>query len=216
MILIMLGPPGAGKGTQARRLAERCDLVTLSTGAMLRAAVSAGTDIGRKAGAAMDAGNLVSDDIIVEIVDEAIAGLAPGQGFILDGVPRTTVQAEGIAGILERRRRTLDHVIELRIDDDLLAERIAGRFTCAACGAGYHDRFHRPRREGVCDVCGSREFSRRSDDSEETVRARLRAYHAETAPLIDYYGARSLLRSVDGAASADEVAARLSALLGCG
>ncbi len=213
MILIMLGPPGAGKGTQARRLGQRYDLVTLSTGDMLRAAVKDGTEVGKKARMVMDAGNLVSDEIIIEIVDEAIGKLGPNQGFILDGVPRTTTQADGIAGILERRNLLLDHVIEVRVDDNLLTERITGRFTCAKCGAGYHDKFQRPKQNGVCDACGSTEFSRRSDDTEETARARLEAYYDDTAPLIDYYDAKSLLRSVDGMVDVDEVTDQLIGIL---
>ncbi len=213
MILIMLGPPGAGKGTQARRLGQRYDLVTLSTGDMLRAAVKDGTEVGKKARMVMDAGNLVSDEIIIEIVDEAIGKLGPNQGFILDGVPRTTTQADGIAGILERRNLLLDHVIEVRVDDNLLTERITGRFTCAKCGAGYHDKFQRPKQNGVCDACGSTEFSRRSDDTEETAHARLEAYYDDTAPLIDYYDAKSLLRSVDGMVDVDEVTDQLIGIL---
>ncbi len=213
MILIMLGPPGAGKGTQAKRLEDRYNLVTLSTGDMLRAAVKEGAEVGKKAKAVIDAGQLVSDDIIIDIVDEAIGKLESEQGFILDGVPRTTVQADGIGGILDRRNRSLDHVIEIKVNDDLLADRITGRYTCANCGAGYHDKFQRPNKDGVCDDCGSSEFTRRSDDTEETVRARLKAYYDETSPLINYYGARALLRSVDGMADIDDVTGQLEAIL---
>ena len=214
MILIMLGPPGAGKGTQAKRLEDRFNLEALSTGDMLRAAVKDGTAVGKKAKAVIDAGQLVSDDIIIDIVDEAIGKLGSDQGFILDGVPRTTVQADGIGGILAPRNRALDHVIEIKVDDDLLAERITGRFTCATCGAGYHDAFQRTKSEGICDNCGSTEFTRRSDDTEETVRARLKAYYDETEPLICYYGERALLRSVDGMADIDDVTRQLEAILG--
>jgi len=209
----MLGPPGAGKGTQAKRLEERYDLVTLSTGDMLRAAVKEGTEVGIRAQSVIDAGNLVSNNIIIEIVDDAIGKLSPNQGFILDGVPRTTVQADGISGILQRRKRALDHVIEIQVDDDQLTERITGRFTCAKCGAGYHDEFHRPKQGGLCDNCDSTQFTRRSDDNEETVRARLKAYHAETEPLINYYKAKSLVRSVDGMADIDDVTDRLVDIL---
>ncbi len=209
----MLGPPGAGKGTQAKRLEERYDLVTLSTGDMLRAAFKEGTEVGIRAKAVIDTGNLVSDDIIIEIVDDAIGKLAPNQGFILDGVPRTTAQADGISGILKRRNRALDHVIEIQVDDDQLTERITGRFTCAKCGAGYHDEFHRPKQGGLCDNCDSTQFTRRSDDTQETVRARLKAYHAETEPLIHYYRAKSLVRSVDGMADIDDVTDRLVDIL---
>ena len=213
MILILLGPPGAGKGTQAKRLEDRYTLVTLSTGDMLRSAVKEGTEVGKKAQAVIDAGQLVSDDIVIDIVDEAIGKLGADQGFILDGVPRTTAQADGIGGILERRNKTVDHVIEMKVADDLLTERITGRFTCAKCGAGYHDKFQRPAKSGICDVCGSAEFSRRSDDTEDTVRARLKAYYDETAPLIDYYGERALLRSIDGMADIDDVTHQLEAIL---
>ncbi|MDA0262265.1 MAG: adenylate kinase [Proteobacteria bacterium] len=214
MILILLGPPGAGKGTQAKRLEQRFGLVTLSTGDMLRTAVKEGTEVGRKAKAVMDAGQLVSDDIIIDIVDEAIGKLDTDQGFILDGVPRTTVQADGVSGILQRRNKSLDHVVEVKVDDDLLTERITGRFTCAQCGAGYHDKFQRPAQPDICDKCGSGEFTRRSDDTEETVRARLRAYYDETAPLIEYYTGKSLLRSVDGMADIDDVTRQMEAILG--
>ena len=214
MILILLGPPGAGKGTQATRLEERYSLVTLSTGDMLRSAVKEDTQVGRKAKEVIDAGKLVSDEIIIDIVDEAIGKLGSEQGFILDGVPRTTIQADGVGAILTRRGKSLDHVIEIRVDDDLLTERITGRFTCAKCGAGYHEKFQRPKQDGICDVCGSTDFSRRSDDTEETVRARLKAYYDETAPLISYYGERSLLRSVDGMADIDDVSRQLQVILG--
>jgi adenylate kinase len=213
MILIMLGPPGAGKGTQAKRLEDRYGLANLSTGDMLRAAVKEGTEVGKKAKAVIDAGQLVSDETIIDIVDEAIGMLGSDRGFILDGVPRTTVQADGLSRILDRRNKSLDHVIEVKVDDDLLAERITGRYTCATCGAGYHDKFQPPKEDGVCDVCGSSEFTRRSDDTEETVRARLKAYYDETAPLIDYYSERALLRSVDGMADIDDVTRQLEAIL---
>jgi adenylate kinase len=213
MILIMLGPPGAGKGTQAKRLEDRYGLANLSTGDMLRAAVKEGTEVGKKAKAVIDAGQLVSDETIIDIVDEAIGMLGSDRGFILDGVPRTTVQADGLSRILDRRNKSLDHVIEVKVDDDLLAERITGRYTCATCGAGYHNKFQRPKEDAVCDACGSSEFTRRSDDTEETVRARLKAYYDETAPLIDYYGERALLRSVDGMADIDDVTRQLEAIL---
>jgi len=213
MILIMLGPPGAGKGTQAKRLEDRYGLANLSTGDMLRAAVKEGTEVGKKAKAVIDAGQLVSDETIIDIVDEAIGMLGSDRDFILDGVPRTTVQADGLSRILDRRNKSLDHVIEVKVDDDLLAERITGRYTCATCGAGYHDKFQPPKEDGVCDVCGSSEFTRRSDDTEETVRARLKAYYDETAPLIDYYSERALLRSVDGMADIDDVTRQLEAIL---
>lgn len=212
MILILLGPPGAGKGTQAKRLEEGDGFLTLSTGDMLRQAVSEGTEIGRKAKAIMDAGELVSDDIIMAMIGERIDGLESGRGVILDGVPRTTGQAEMLDALLTGRERQVDRVVEIAIDDDLLVERITGRFTCTQCGAGYHDTFKQPTVEGVCDQCGSTEFTRRSDDTAETVKARLKAYHAETAPLVAYYQARDIVRLVDGAAGMDEVMGQIRAV----
>ena len=212
MILVLLGPPGAGKGTQAKRLEESDGFLTLSTGDMLRQAVSEGTEIGRKAKAIMDAGELVSDDIIMAMIGERIDGLESGRGVILDGVPRTTGQAEMLDALLTGRERQVDRVVEIAIDDDLLVERITGRFTCTQCGAGYHDTFKQPTVEGVCDQCGSTEFTRRSDDTAETVKARLKAYHAETAPLVAYYQARDIVRSVDGAAGMDEVMGQIRAV----
>jgi adenylate kinase len=213
VILILLGPPGAGKGTQAKRIETRFGLLTLSTGDMLRTAVREGTEVGKRAKAVMDAGKLVSDEIVVAIVDEAIGRLKPTQGFILDGVPRTTAQADAIAAILVKHGRTLDHVIEMRVDDAVLTERITGRFTCAKCGAGYHDKFKKTKVAGVCDQCGGREFTRRSDDNADTVKARLKAYHAETAPLLDYYGRRGLIRPVDGMAEIDQVTRQVEQVL---
>ena len=213
MILILLGPPGAGKGTQAKRIEEHFSLLTLSTGDMLRTAVREGTEVGKRAKAVMDAGKLVSDEIVVAIVDEAIGRLKPTQGFILDGVPRTTAQADAIGAILKKRGRTLDHVIEMRVDDAVLTERITGRFTCAKCGTGYHDTFKKTKVAGVCDKCGNREFTRRSDDNADTVKARLKAYHAETAPLLDYYRQRGLIRAVDGMAEIDQVTRQMEQVL---
>ena len=212
MILILLGPPGAGKGTQAKRLEESDGFLTLSTGDMLRQAVSEGTEIGCKAKAIMDAGELVSDDIIMAMIGERIDALDSGRGVILDGVPRTTGQAEMLDALLVKRDRQVDRVVEIAIDDDLLVERITGRFTCAQCGAGYHDTFKQSEVEGVCDQCGSTEFTRRSDDTAETVKARLKAYHAETVPLVAYYQARDIVRSVDGAVSMDEVMGQIRAV----
>ncbi len=212
MILILLGAPGAGKGTQAKRLEESDGFLTLSTGDMLRQAVSQGTEIGRKAKAIMDAGELVSDDIIMAMIGERIDALESGRGVILDGVPRTTGQAEMLDALLVERERQVDRVVEIAIDDDLLVERITGRFTCAQCGAGYHDTFKQPLVEGLCDQCGSTEFTRRSDDTAETVKARLKAYHAETAPLVAYYQPRDIVRSVDGAAGMDEVMGQIRAV----
>ena len=205
MKLVLLGPPGAGKGTQAQRLKERYGLAHLSTGDMLRGAVAAGTAVGREAKAIMDAGRLVPDDVINRLVDERIDEPDSAAGFILDGFPRTVVQAEALDAMLAKRGATLDGVIELQVDDEALVDRISGRFACARCGAGYHDRFQPTARPEVCDACGSREFVRREDDNPETVRARLEAYHAQTAPLLPYYRERGLLRPVDGMAEIDQV-----------
>lgn len=198
MNLVFFGPPGAGKGTQARMLADSKGYVQLSTGDMLRAAVAAGTEIGTKAKDAMENGELVSDDIVIGIISDRIDEPDCGNGFILDGFPRTVAQAEALDDLLREKNKILDAVIEIKADDERLVERITGRFTCAKCGEGYHDRFRRPKKDGVCDKCGSTEFTRREDDNEETVRNRLKAYHAQTAPLVSYYGASGRLKSVDG------------------
>jgi adenylate kinase len=209
MNIILLGPPGAGKGTQARRLVEGHGLVQLSTGDILRAEVAAGSGVGVRAKAVMDAGELVSDEIVVGCVSNRldrpdIAG--PGaNGVIFDGFPRTEAQARALDDLLAEKGMAVDAVISMEVDDDQLVDRIAGRFTCARCGEGYHDTHKQPKTPGVCDVCGSTEFKRRADDNEETVRQRLVAYHAETAPLIAYYERRGKLRAVDGMAPIDEV-----------
>jgi adenylate kinase len=198
MRLVLLGPPGAGKGTQAQWLQVTYGIPQLSTGEMLREAVAADTPIGREAKTVMDAGRLVSDDIINRIVAERIDQPDCRPGFVLDGFPRTLPQAEALDRMLAERQQRLDAVLEIRVDGEALVERISGRFACARCGAGYHDSFKRPAVEGVCDVCGSTEFVRRKDDNAETVRARLAAYHEQTAPLLPFYEARGLVRAVDG------------------
>jgi adenylate kinase len=205
MQLVLLGPPGAGKGTQANRLKTRYQLAHLSTGDMLREAVAAGTEVGRQAKAIMDAGRLVSDEVINRLVAERIEQPDCARGFILDGFPRTLTQAEALDRMLAERKSPLTGVVELEVDDEALVERISGRFACAKCGAGYHDRFKPTAAAGVCDVCGSTEFVRREDDTPETVRARLKAYHDQTAPLLPYYRDKGLLVSVDGMAEIDRV-----------
>jgi adenylate kinase len=213
MRLILLGPPGAGKGTQAQRIVEKHGIPQLSTGDMLRAAVSAGTEVGKRAKAVMDAGKLVSDDIVIAIVSERIDAPDCANGFILDGFPRTLVQADATQAMLSGKNIELSAVIEIRVDDEILADRIAGRYTCANCGAGYHDENLKPKVEGVCDKCGSTHFKRRPDDNRETVRTRLQAYYKETSPLIGYYHAKGKLHSVDGMGEIDAVTAEIEAIL---
>ena len=213
MRLILLGPPGAGKGTQAQRLVEKYDIPQLSTGEMLRAAVAAGSEIGLRAKAVMDAGKLVSDEIVNAIISERLDQPDCRRGFILDGYPRTLAQADAVTAMLAAKHMNLTCVIEMKVDDDLLVARIAGRYTCARCGAGYHDDNLKPAVEGVCDKCGSTEFTRRADDNAETVGARLKAYYKETAPLLGYYYAKDLLKTVDGMADIDAVTADIEAVL---
>ena len=205
MRLILLGPPGAGKGTQAAWLKETYAIPQLSTGEMLREAVAKGTEVGREAKSIMEAGKLVSDEIINRIVAERIDQPDCANGFILDGFPRTIPQAEALDGMLAERGLKLDAVVEIRVDSRALVERISGRFSCAKCGAGYHDSFKSAKVSGVCDVCGSTEFVRRKDDNAETVKARLISYEAQTAPLLPFYEAKGLVRTVDGMAPIDEV-----------
>lgn len=213
MRLILLGPPGAGKGTQAQRLTANHGLVQLSTGDMLRAAVKAGTATGLKAKAVMDAGGLVSDEIVVGIIADRIDQPDCRKGFILDGFPRTTKQAEALDKMLSERKLKLDAVIEMKVNDAILVERITGRFTCAKCGTGYHDSFKQPKTPGVCEVCGSTEFTRRADDKADTVVSRLKAYHEQTAPLLPYYEGRGILRQVDGMADIEEVTRQIEGVL---
>ena len=205
MRLILLGPPGAGKGTQAAWLKDTCGIPQLSTGEMLREAVAKGTEVGREAKSIMEAGRLVSDEVINRIVAERIDQPDCASGFILDGFPRTVPQAEALDHMLAERGLALDAVIEFHVDHDALVERISGRFSCAKCGAGYHDRFKPTKVAGVCDVCGATEFVRRKDDNAETVAARLDAYEAQTAPLLPFYRSKGLILTVDGMAPIDEV-----------
>lgn len=213
MRIILLGPPGAGKGTQAQRLVDRYGIVQLSTGDMLRAAVAAGTETGNRARSVMETGRLVSDEIVNAIVSERMDEEDCRAGFILDGYPRTLAQADAVELMLQTKRISLDAAIEIRVEDDALVERISGRYVCAQCGAGYHDANLKPETEGVCDRCGGTEFKRRPDDNAETLRTRLMAYYKETSPLIGYYHAKGLLRAVDGMGSMDEVTAEIAAVL---
>jgi adenylate kinase len=213
MNIILLGPPGAGKGTQARILMDDMGLVQLSTGDLLRAAVTAGTEIGNRAKMVMDAGQLVSDEIVIGVVADRLDQPDAKAGFIFDGFPRTVAQAEALDRLLSEKGLVLDAVVSMDVDDELLVDRISGRFTCAKCGEGYHDTHKRPGVEGVCDKCGATEFKRRADDNAETVRARLIAYHEDTAPLIGYYSGTGKLKIVDGMADIGEVARSIRATL---
>ena len=214
MNIILLGPPGAGKGTQASRLEREHGMVQLSTGDMLRAAVAEKTPVGLRAKAVMDAGELVSDDIVNTILSHRLDADDARAGFTLDGYPRTQVQAEALDAMLAGKGLKLDHVIELEVDEDALVDRITGRFTCCVCGEGYHDRYKQPKIAGTCDVCGSHEFKRRPDDNAATVRTRMAEYRAKTAPILPYYDARGLVSRVDGMADMAHVKAEIEAVLG--
>jgi adenylate kinase len=211
--IILLGPPGAGKGTQSAGLVERHGMRQLSTGDMLRAAVKAGTPVGLKAKAVMERGELVSDEIVSALIDDELASMGPETGAIFDGYPRTAAQAEALDAILARNGRTLDHVIELEVNEDALVDRITGRFSCANCGALYHDRANPPSETGKCDACGSTEFKRRPDDNEETVRTRMAEYRAKTAPILPGYEARGIVSRVDGMGAIDDVAGAIDTIL---
>lgn len=213
MNIILLGGPGAGKGTQARTIEEQRGLVQLSTGEMLRAAVAAGTEVGQQAKQVIDRGDLVSDDIVIKLVSERIDTPDCLNGFQLDGFPRTLNQASALDKLLTDKGRRLDKVIEIRVDDDNIVQRITGRFTCGQCGEGYHDTYKRPKVDGVCDSCGARDFQRRADDNEETVRNRLLAYYRETAPLIGYYYCQGIHSVVDGNSGIDDVTGQISQIL---
>ena len=213
MNVILLGPPGAGKGTQAKELAARRNLIQLSTGEMLRAAVQAGSEVGKRAKAIMDAGDLVPDDVVVKIISDRVDQPDCKNGVILDGFPRTLPQAAALDKMFQEKGRKLDAVVELKVDDGKLVERIVGRFTCVKCGEGYHDRFKRPKVRGTCDVCGGIEFSRRQDDNAETVTRRLMVHYRETSPLAGYYYCKGNLRSVDGMGSIEEVSKGIDAVL---
>lgn len=214
MNVILLGPPGAGKGTQAKRLEDSKGIVQLSTGDMLRAEVAAGSDLGRQAKEVMDAGQLVSDDILIGMISNRIDQPDCANGFILDGFPRTTPQAEALDKMLQAKGLKIDHVIELAVDDKAMIKRITGRFTCAKCGAGYHETFQKPSSDGVCDKCGGTEFTRRADDNEATVGSRLSAYHEQTAPIIAYYRDGGALKTIDGMADIEEVTKQLYDITG--
>ena len=213
MNIILLGPPGAGKGTQAARLVEHHGMRQLSTGDMLRAAVKAETPVGLEAKAVMERGELVSDEIVTRLIDAELTAMGPDVGAIFDGYPRTAAQAQQLDAILAQHGRRLDHVVELEVDEDALVERITGRFTCASCGAGYHDVYKQPQVAETCDKCGGHDFKRRPDDNEETVRTRMAEYRAKTAPILPLYEARGIVARVDGMADIDDVTAAVERVL---
>ncbi|AHD09859.1 adenylate kinase [Phaeobacter gallaeciensis] len=212
-VLILLGPPGAGKGTQARKLEQGFGLVQLSTGDLLRAAVAAGTPAGLAAKAVMEAGELVSDEIVIDILRDRLAEPDCAKGVILDGFPRTTVQAEALDRLLAESGQRINAAVSLEVDDAAMVARVAGRYTCGGCGEGYHDQFKQPRVAGTCDACGSTDMTRRADDNAETVTSRLAAYHAQTAPLISYYDSKGVLNRIDAMGEINQIATALTAVV---
>lgn len=216
MNIILLGPPGAGKGTQAKQLEDQFNLVQLSTGDMLREEVKSGSELGKTAKMIMDKGELVPDDLIIAMISDRIDQSKGKNGVILDGFPRTTPQAEALDVMLSEKNIQLDHVIQLEIDEEIIVERLSGRFGCAKCGAGYHDTFKQTKQDGICDECGSTEFIRRSDDNPETVRNRLKAYEKQTAPILPYYAAKGTLQKVDGLGEIEEVYRRVEEIVSGG
>ncbi len=213
MNLILLGPPGAGKGTQAKRLEQAHGLVQLATGDMLRAETASGSELGRRIKAVMESGALVSDEIVIEVIEQRIAAPEAKDGVILDGFPRTIPQAEALDAMLAGHDLKLDHVILMEVDEAALVDRLAGRFSCRACGASYHERYHRPKREGVCDVCGSHDFVQRPDDRPEAVQKRFEVYRQQTAPILPYYRAKGILETVDGMGEMDAVTKAIEAII---
>jgi adenylate kinase len=216
MNVVLLGPPGAGKGTQAKRLEEAHGLVQLSTGDMLRAETASGSDLGRRIKAVMDSGALVSDDIVIEVIEQRIAAPEAKGGVILDGFPRTVPQAEALDRMLARHKLKLDHVILMEVDEAALIDRLGGRFSCRKCGASYHERYHRPAKEGVCDSCGAGDFVHRPDDQPDAVKTRFEVYRRQTAPILPYYRDRSILKTVDGMGEMDAVTRQIEAVISAG